>query len=58
MHALANRPTMPAPEPTAPRPAGRAKDESPNTRPSPVDGTADRPSFLRALLRALGTLHT
>jgi hypothetical protein len=58
MLALANRPTIPAHEPPDPRPAGRAKDEQPTTRSIPPDHSADRPSFLRALLRALGTLHT
>jgi len=58
MLALTNRPTMPAAEPPAPRPAGRAKEEQPTTRSIPPDGMAERPSFLRALLRALGTLHT
>jgi len=58
MFALANRPTMPAAEPPAPRPAGRAKDESPTNRRDPPDTAGERPSFLRALLRALGTLHT
>jgi hypothetical protein len=58
MLALANRPTMPAPEPPAPRPAGRAQDEQPTGRSAPIDSSADRPSFLQALLRALGTLHT
>ena len=57
MLALANRPTMPAQPPT-PRPAGRAKDESTTTRPAPSDAAGERPSFLGALLRALGTLHT
>jgi len=58
MLALANRPTMPAPEPSALRPAGRAKDEQQTGRSAPSDSTPDRPSFLQALLRALGSLHT
>jgi hypothetical protein len=58
MLALANRPTMPAPEPPAPRPGGRVKDEMSATRPARPDPAGERPSFLLALLRALGTPHT
>lgn len=58
MLALANRPTLPAPQLPAPRPAGRVKDETTSSRPTPTNDEGERRSFLRALLRALGTLHT
>jgi hypothetical protein len=58
MVALANRPTLPVPETAVPRPAGRVKDESPGPQPAPTPDAGERPTFLRALLRALGVLHT
>lgn len=58
MLALANRPTLPAPESAAPRPAGRVKEESTSPRPAPTADAGERPTFLRALLRALGAPHT
>ena len=58
MVALANRPTLPAPGPPAPRPDGRGKEQATGSRPAPASDDAERPTFLRALLRALGTMHT
>jgi hypothetical protein len=56
MLALANRPMPPAPETPAPRPAGRVREETTGSRPAPDAG--ERPTFLLALLRALGAIHT
>ena len=58
MLALANRPTLPAPESAAPQPAGRAKEETTSPRPAPTSDAGERPTFLRVLLRALGAMHT
>lgn len=58
MVALANRPTLPAPMPASPPPAGRANVEPPAPHPAPTDITGERTSFLLVLLRALGAIHT
>ena len=58
MLALANRPTLPAPETPVPRSAGRVQQDTPGSRPAPAPETGERPTFLQALLRALGAIHT
>ena len=58
MLALANRPTLPAPETPAPRPAGRVQQETTGSHPAPAADAGERPTFLQALLRALGAIHT
>jgi hypothetical protein len=58
MLALANRPILPAPEAPVTRPAGRSKEETDSSRSIPAADDWERPTFLRALLRALGAIHT
>jgi hypothetical protein len=57
MPALLHHPTLPAPERPAPRPTGRGA-EQPKTPPAPPADAEEPRTFLRVLLRALGTMHT
>jgi len=60
MFAIANRPTMSAPQRPTPDPRGRAGHDSPTPRPTPApaDDTDEPRTFLRILLRALGAIHS
>ena len=58
MFAIANRPTVPAPQRPATRPAGRAQEETPSPRPAPIGDGEEPRTFLRILLRALGAIHS
>ena len=58
MFAIANRPTLPAPQWPVPRPTGRAEPETPTPRPAPAGDDEEPRTFLRILLRALGAVHS
>jgi hypothetical protein len=57
MLAVFHHPTIPTPERPAPRPIGCASDE-PDAPPAIAVNTEEPRTFFRALLQALGTMHT